>query len=525
MAAQMCDLRLRYTACQALEIVTSFVLGFLRNPGITRCPQLRQRTRSEQRSSTLNQAESNSSAAGEVAGASQDLADSPPVSSNVGFTEGSVGRHLARLGSFMAMGTLTMNVAQIAEAVYLGILGTEALAAMGFAFPLTITLFAFAGGIGSGSSSVIARAMGSGDSKAASRLVSHSQFLTVILGVVLGALGIAYATEIITSLGAKGRVLELTIEYLQVYMLGFPFFMLSIVGSTLLRATGSAASPGIIMTVGSVLQIILGPILIFGWMGIPEMGIAGAAWAYVVSRGFSVVLYAGLLVKTRLMTWEFKGIIKSWTSIMHVGGPAIASGLVMPASMLIITRLLANHGHEVVAGYNVASRVETMAHMILWSCSSSVEPLVGQNWGARLFDRVRRALFLAHTFCLGWGAITFVIMILFGSYLVSLIDPNPIVVDTATAFFLYIPLSIGFMGMMQVANASFNARGLPMPALIISLLRSLIVYVPLALLGDHLWGYTGIFAATALTNVAIGIVAWKWNQVSVDTQAARLSPA
>ena len=82
---------------------------------------------------------------------------------HAGFTEGSVGRHLLKLGSFMAMGTLTMNVAQLAEAVYLGMVSTEALAAMGFAFPITITLFAFAGGIGSGASSVISRALGAGD--------------------------------------------------------------------------------------------------------------------------------------------------------------------------------------------------------------------------------------------------------------------------------------------------------------------------------------------------------------------------
>ena len=445
-----------------------------------------------------------------------------PAGPMVGFTGGKVGGHLIRLGSFMAMGTITMNVAMLAEAIYLGILGTEALAAMGFAFPLTITLFAFAGGIGSGASSVIARAMGAGERARAALLITHAQILAVLIGAALAFLGYIFAAEIVQALGAKDLVLDLTIRYLRVYMLGVPFFMLGIVGSTLLRATGNAASPGIIMTVGSILQIALGPVLIFGWFGLPELGIAGAAWAYVGSRILSVALYAWLLVKARLMRLELTGILKSWTSIMHVGGPAIASGLVMPASMLIITRLLANHGHEVVAGYNVASRVETMAHMILWSCSSSVEPFVGQNWGARQFDRVKRALFLAHSFCLAWGALTFVVMILFGSYLVSLIDNNPIVVETATMFFLCVPLSIGFMGMMQVANSSFNARGLPMPALVISLLRSLIVFVPLALIGDRLWGYTGIFVATAVTNVVLGVVAWQWNRRSVSTQATTL---
>lgn len=422
----------------------------------------------------------------------------------------------------MALGTLTMNVAQLAEAVYLGVLGTEALAAMGFAFPLTITLFAFAGGIGSGASSVIARAMGAGQREYAALLITHAQILSVIVGLGLAVLGYTYAVEIVTALGAKDLVRDLTVEYLQVYMFGVPFFVLSIVGSTLLRATGSAASPGIIMALGSLTQIIFGPVLIFGWLGLPELGIAGAAWAYVISRILSVSLYGVLLVRARLMEFHVRGLFKSWASIMQVGGPAIASGLVMPISMLVVTRLLANHGHEVVAAYNVASRVETIAHMILWSCSSSAEPFIGQNWGARQLGRVRRALFLCHSFCLSWGVITFLFMITFGAFLVGLIDDNPKVVATAEIFFLCIPLSIGFMGMMQVANSSFNARGLPRPALIISLLRGIIIGIPLTVLGDMLWGYTGIFIATAVINVLLGLLAWQWNRQSVESQAAKI---
>ena len=191
----------------------------------------------------------------------------------------------------MAFGSVTLNVAQLAEAVYLGIVGTEALAAMGFAFPITITLFAFAGGIGSGASSVIARAIGSGNRNRAARLVTHAQLLTVLIGIALGLLGATFAEEIITTLGARGVVHQMSVDYLNIYMLGFPFFMLGIVGSTLLRATGNAASPGIIMAVGSALQIAFGPVLIFGWFGFPAMGIAGAAWAYVASRGISVLIY------------------------------------------------------------------------------------------------------------------------------------------------------------------------------------------------------------------------------------------
>lgn len=437
-----------------------------------------------------------------------------------GFTEGPVARHLIRLGSFMAMGSLSMNLSMFAEAIYLGIIGTQALAAMGVAFPVTITLFAFAGGIGTGASSVTARTMGAGDREGAALLITHSQLLALGTGIVLGVLGVAYAYDIVTLIGATGELRDLTTEYLTVYLLGFPAFMLSIVGSTLLRATGNAKSPGIIMTAGSILQIVLGPPLIFGWFGMPGLGIAGAAWAYVISRTLGMGLYVVLLLRARMVRWSFTGMLDSWRRIMHVGGPAVASGLVMPAGMLIITRMLIGHGEAVVAGYNVASRVETLAHMILWSVSSSVEPFVGQNWGARFYDRVKQALSMTHRFSLVWGVVTFVLMVLVGKSIVAVIDDNPTVIEVSVWFFYIIPLSIGFMGMTQIASSCFNALGKPTPSLVISLLRALVIIVPLAILGNYLYGYVGIFIATAVTNVVVGLLAWQWNWRVVNRMSA-----
>lgn len=455
-----------------------------------------------------------------VSAAETDRPSKRPGIRYAGFTEGSVGRHLVRLGSFMAMGSLSMNFARFAEAIYLGFVGTEALAAMGFAFPITIFLFAFAGGIGTGASSVIARAYGAGDRAQAARLVTHAELLVLIIGVVAGAFGLLFAENVVTLLGAQGDVRAMATEYLSVYMIGFPLFMLSMVGSTLLRATGSAASPGLVMTTGSVIQIAVGPLLIFGWLGFPELGIAGAAWAYVASRVFSVALYIVILVRVRMVSWSLEDLGKSWWAILHVGGPATASGLILPVSMLVITRLLAGHGHEVVAGYTVASRVETMVHMVLWSASSSISPFVGQNWGARNYARVRRAMRLANWFCLAWGVVTFVVLAIAGDAVVRLIDPNETVREVAAMFFLIIPLSIGFMGVMQVATSCFNALGQPMPPLTISVARSIAFYVPLAILGDYLWGYVGIFLATALSNVLLGILAWYWNRVVVKREIA-----
>ena len=419
----------------------------------------------------------------------------------------------------MAMGSLSMNVAQVAEVVFLGWLGTSALAALGYAFPITITLYAFAGGIGTGASSVVARALGAGDREGSAVLITHAHLLVVLVGIAVGALFAFSASHIAAALGAKGEVHAMAVSYLHVFAAGFPLFMVSIAGSMLLRASGNAATPGLIMTVGSILQTLLCPVLVFGWFGAPELGIAGAAWAYALSRGSTTLFYVFVLARLRLVRWTLAGVFDSWRRIMHVGGPAVASGLVMPASMYIITRMLSMHGDAVVAGYNVASRVEMMAHMILWSASSSVEPFVGQNWGAKLYGRVRRALKLTNNFCLGWGVVTFVVMASVGEWFVRLIDDDPTVVEVAVWFFYIIPLSIGFMGMTQVGSACFNALGKPFPSFVISMLRALVIYVPLALLGNHLFGYVGIFIATAATNVIVGAIAWQWSRGHVRQAA------
>ena len=385
---------------------------------------------------------------------------------------------------------------------------------MGFAFPITIFLFAFAGGIGTGASSVIARAYGAGDRAQAARLVTHAELLVLIIGVVAGAFGMVFAEDVVALLGAQGEVRSMATEYLSVYMLGFPLFMLSMVGSTLLRATGSAASPGVVMTTGSVIQIGLGPLLIFGWLGFPELGIAGAAWAYVASRVFSVALYIVILVRVRMVSWSLDDLWKSWWAILHVGGPATASGLIMPVSML------AHQPDCSPATATKSSRATpsppALRRWCTWSCGPRrhrSRRSWARNWGARNYARVRRAMRLANWFCLAWGVVTFVVLAIAGDAVVRLIDPNETVREVAAMFFLIIPLSIGFMGVMQVATSCFNALGQPLPPLTISIARSIAFYVPLAILGDYLWGYVGIFLATALSNVLLGVLAWYWNRV------------
>jgi Na+-driven multidrug efflux pump len=179
-------------------------------------------------------------------------------------------------------------------------------------------------------------------------------------------------------------------------------------------------------------------------------------------------------------------------------------------TMGIIFSLLARHGTEIVAAFGIAVRIEMLATVVLMALSSSIAPVVGQNHGAGLHRRVRRALNTGYRFSLAWGVAAFLVLALTGRAIAGFISDDTAVIDAAYQYLLIVSLSYGFAGMLMVSGSGFVALGKPMPSLWLSVGRMFIVYVPLAMIADHWLGYTGIFAANALANLMIGIAAFVW---------------
>ena len=427
------------------------------------------------------------------------------------FTEGPVHTHLIRLTGYMTLGFISFMTASLIEAIYIGVLGTNELAAISFTFPLVMLLQGVSMGLGIGASSVVARAVGSGDTERVRRLITHCLVLVTVVILFLTLITYVALEPFFTLLGAGPDILPLSVGYTKIWLVGLPFFSIALIGSTLMRAVGDAATPGYLMTVGSVLHVIIAPFFIFGIAGAPERGLDGAAIGFVIARTVSFCLYLYFMgYRDRLLLPSLEGIARSCREILHVGVPAIASNLIAPVSMSIITRLLAGHGAVVVAGYGVATRVESMVTMLIFALSMSVSPFVGQNWAAGRYRRVKRALRLANGFSLLWGLFAFVLFSFTAEPLVSLINDDPGVVEAASIYLIIAPLSVGFMGVMMNATQSFNALGKPMPPLVMSILQTLVVYIPLALIGDFLWGYVGIYVAFAATSVLIGTLGFFW---------------
>ncbi|MGB2238206.1 MAG: MATE family efflux transporter [Pseudomonadales bacterium] len=430
-------------------------------------------------------------------------------------TEGSVSSHLVRLTGFMLFGFIAVMGANLMESLYIGRVGTLELAALGFTFPLVMTLQGMTMGLGVGASSVVARSIGASDWPRARRLITHS-FLLVIAFVTIVAVVIYLSLEtLFTMLGANDEARVLASGYMTIWLLGLPFFAIAMVGSSLMRAAGDAVKPSYLMTVGAVIQVLIGPVLIFGWADFKGYGLAGAALAFVIARTLSFLMYVYYAVKDRLVVFSMGGLLSSSRAILHVGLPAIAANLISPISLTVVTRLLAGHGEAVVAGFSVASRIETMLAMVMWALSMSVAPFVGQNWGAAQHDRVRAALRGANIFALVWGAFAFLCLYLLGPGLIALVNDDPAVIEAASSYLLIIPLGMGMMGIVANSTSSFNALGMPGPPLIISVMQMLFLSVPLALLGNYLMGYQGIFIGSVVAIVITAVTSFIWLRLTL----------
>ena len=421
-------------------------------------------------------------------------------------------KSLFKLTAPMTVGITSAILVQTLEMGFIGRLGTGHVAAMTFTFPLTMILSSIALGIGIGASSIIARGVGAGDWEDVRRLGTHSLLLVGGAMTVLAFVGWATIDPVFLALGAAPEMLPLLHSYLDIYYPGAVLFTLTMTASSIMRATGNANIPGLVITLGSAAHLAIDPILIFGWFGFPRMELAGAATAMTVTRLLCALvlfhyIYRSGLIRTNAVFGRF------WASarrILHIGVPAMATQLIGPISAAVITRLLAGHGETVLAGFGIASRIEITAIIALFALSSSIGPFVGQNWGANRLDRVRGGMNVAYGVCLGWGLLAAVTLFWFGERFATWINDDAGVIAVAVLYLALVPWSHGLWGVLMMVSASFNGLGKPVPSTVLSFARMFVLNVPLALLFNHAWGFQGIFAATAAANCLMGVAAYLW---------------
>ena len=429
-------------------------------------------------------------------------------------TEGPVGRHLIDMTVPVLFGISMMMAQGLIDTWFLGQVGDRELAAFSFGFPILMIVTSVAIGLGAGTSSVVARAIGAGDHRRARRLATDSLFLGFLITLVICAIGILTINPMFRLLGAPEDMLPMIRSFMTILYSGVPFVVVGMIGMASMRATGDTRLPSMLMVIAAILNVALDPILIFGVGPIPAMGLDGAATAALIARA-TIFFGTVYLMRFRLDMLSFNKpdpveLRKSWRDILHVGIPAAATNAIVPLGAVLITAMIARLGTDAVAGFGVAARIESMMLVIFYAMSSIIGPFVGQNFAAGRERRILRALWLCTLFCLASGLVIAGILALLSDFLPRLFSDSEAVMEVTTLFLWIVPISYGTYGMVMVMNASFNGLGKPMPAVWISVARILVLYVPLAFIGLKLYGLVGIFAAYAIANIVSGIGAYAW---------------
>lgn len=419
-------------------------------------------------------------------------------------------------------GIFTMMLQAFVDMWFVGRVGDRELAALSFAFPVLMVVTSVAIGLGAGTSSVVARAIGAHNHRRARRLATDSLILSFGITAAISFVGILTIAPLFRLLGAPEDMIPLIAGYMYILYAGVPFVVVGMVGMSSMRATGDTRLPSMLMVLAAVINIILDPVLIFGIGPIPAMGLNGAALAALLARA-SIFIGTVYLMKVRLDMLTFnkpdtKELASSWRDILHVGIPAAGTNAIIPIATGVITAMLARYGPEAVAGFGVASRVESLTLVLFYALSAVIGPFVGQNISANQPDRIYRSLLLCTFFCIGSGLIIAAMLFVADTWLPALFTDNPQVISVASLFLRIVPVSYGAYGMVMIMNASFNGMGKPMPAVHISAARMVVIYVPLALLADRFYGVAGIFAAYMIANIITGVLAYLWARASVQGQ-------
>ncbi len=413
----------------------------------------------------------------------------------------------------MIAGILAIMSMNIVDTFYIAQLGTEPLAAMSFTMPVTSILLSIAFGIGIGASSVISRAIGAQQMLLVQAYTSNALIIALVVAIVFAVNGYLFMDTIFKILGAPPHLMPAIHEFMDIWFMGSFVVVIPMVGNSAIRAAGNTKLPALVMISVAIVNMILDPILIFGLFGFPELGLAGAAISTVISYGIALVIGLYFLIyKFNFLNAQacLRKMRESWQAILRIAFPATGTNLIAPLSVALTTWFVANYSPEAVAGFGVASRIESLFLVVIMGLSSVMGPFVGQNWGAKNYARVFSGIFISLRFMVYWGLMAALVLWFFAESIAGLFSDDQAVIHSASYYLRILPFSYLFLGGIMVLSSMANGMGRPLPSLIMSFCRLIGLYIPFILIFTSTYALTGVYLAAALANILVGAGGYLW---------------
>lgn len=379
---------------------------------------------------------------------------------------------------------LVMALYNVVDSIFVSHFDPDALTAVSLGFPIQTLIIAVAVGTGVGINSLVSRRLGEGNQDAANKACDHGVLLGIFCGIIFAVLGLFFTRFFFESFTNTKAVVEYGVQYITIVTIGSFSAFLQINLEKTLQATGNTFYPMLFQLSGAVTNIILDPILIFGLLGAPRMGVAGAAVATVIGQIvamiFSFVIFMTKSHEVKLDLKHFKFDFKTVKDIYIVGFPAIIMQSISALLTTLLNIILIAFSETAVSVLGIYYKLQSFVFMPVFGLNQSLMSIIGYNFGAKNKKRMMSALKIGSAIALGIMALGTALFEIFPAQLLSIFEADAQMVHTGVIAFrliatCFMPAAIGI-----VFSTMFQAIGMGGKSLIISVLRQLVLILPLA---------------------------------------------
>lgn len=396
----------------------------------------------------------------------------------------SIGRLLIRLSGPAITGMLVQSMYNLVDTIFVGKgVGTLGLAALAVCFPIQMLLLAVGKTVGIGAASIISRRLGAGRDEEAGRIAGGSFVLAALLGFLISVSGLVLIEPVLRLFGASSSIMPYGRDYLSIVLLGGTFFAVTVCSNDIARSEGNAKVAMISMFVGAGINIILDPIFIFA-LG---MGIRGAAFATVIGQLSAFIWITRYFFSGKShLRFDLKHLVPRLhqsLKVLQIGSPSFARILGGSLMAIVVNNTIMHYGYEMhLAVLGVANRIMIFALMPIFGLVQGLQPVVGYNYGAGSFNRVKKALKYAIFFATALSGIYWLVFELAPGFMLGLFSNDENLISAGAGILRILVLMMPLVGFQVIGAGTFQALGKAGIAFVLSISRQVLFLIPLALL-------------------------------------------
>src|SRR5665213_3555243 len=443
------------------------------------------------------------------------------------YTIGSIRKAVFLFAIPMIMEMMMESVFAVADIFFVGKLGNDAVATVGLTESVLSLVYSIAIGLSMAATALVARRVGEKNLKEAAHAGMQAILFALLLSVVISAVGVFYAREILRLMGATERMITENIRYTQIMYGGNVVIMLLFLTNGIFRGAGDASIAMRSLWIANICNIILCPLLIYGFGPVPAFGLKGAALATTTGRGIGVLyqLYR-LFIRKGLLTFYLKQLRPEkelLKQIVRIGSTGTVQFLVSSASWIFLARLMAGFGEAAMAGYQVAIRILIFFLLPAWGLSNAAATLTGQNLGAGKPDRAEKSVWTTATYNVIFMLSVSVFFYLFGEPVVNFMNSDVQARHYAIQALRIISTGYVFFGIGMVMMMAFNGAGDTRTPTLVNLVGFWLFQIPLAWLLSqyYIQEPRGVFFAIIISQIVTAALSLylfkqgKWKLVKV----------